>query len=99
MDLTLAAVLTAAGAVSAAALVSGIVEILKRVLPVIGRRQLEPVLAFAFSAALVLAAWYASGERTAESGFGALLAWYAIARVAMGIHDDITGAPSGIQAP
>ncbi len=99
MDLTLASVLTAAGAVSAAALVSGIVEILKRVLPVIGRRQLEPVLAFAFSGALVVAAWSASGDRTAESAFAALLAWYGIARVAMGIHDDVTGAPSGINAP
>lgn len=99
MDLTLSAVLTAAGAVTAAALVSGLVEIAKRLAPVIGRRQLEPVLAFALSAALVATAWYSAGIYTAESGFAALLAWYGIARVSMGLHDDVTGAPSGIRAP
>lgn len=94
-NLTLDAVLTAGGAVASAAFITGLVEILKRVLPVIGERELEPVLAFFFSAILVCVAYLNYPVHTVDTAFGAVLAWYGIARVAMGIHDDVTSRTSG----
>lgn len=94
--LTLTLILTAAGAVLGAGLVTGFVQILKTVFAdlVTGREQR---FAFFGSALLVIAA-FASGVQdgsltvTGASLFAALLAWYGIARIALGIHDDVTGA-------
>lgn len=92
MNLTLDAVLTASGAVASAAFITGLIEVLKKVFPVVGNRELEPRLAFFFSAVLVLAAYMTRPGTiyNADTAFAALLAWYGIARISMSIHDDMT---------
>ena len=94
MDLTLANVLTAGGAVAAAALITGLIEIVKKLLPVIGVRGWEPWLAFALSLILVVLAFASSADQTLETGFWAFLAWYGIATISMGIHDQVTSVRS-----
>ena len=94
MDLTLATVLTAGGAVAAAALITGLIEILKRLLPVIGTRSLEPAFAFGLSLILVVVAFADSGVRTLDGAFLAFLGWYGIATISMGIHDQVTSVRS-----
>ena len=80
--LTLALLLTAGGAVAGAAFVTGLVQLLKNIMPLPG----GPLRwAFGFAAVLVVAA-YASGVQSGaitvslESLFALLLAWYALVR-------------------
>lgn len=101
--LTLALILTAGGAVGAAAIVSGVVEMLKNLAPtIIGGK--EQVTAFFLSGLLVIvaeASAFQSGAITLNiaSLFGGFMAFYAIARIAMGIHDDVTGStPTSLRA-
>ena len=94
MDLTLDTVLTAGGAVAAAALITGLIEIVKKLLPIIGARRWEPWLAFVFSLILVVLAFASSAVQTLETGFWAFLAWYGIATISMGIHDQVTSVRS-----
>jgi hypothetical protein len=94
MGLTLAIVLTTGGAVIAAGLITGVVEILKKVVPIIGARSWEARLAFVLSLVLVVLAFASLGEPTPDGAFLAFLAWYGIARLALGIHDDVTSARS-----
>lgn len=88
--LTLAVVLTAAGAVGAATLITGIVSQLKR-LPGLGAildRGNEPTAVLGLSALLVAAAYVSTlGTVSAEGIFAAVVAWYGIAELAMSIHD------------
>lgn len=103
-DLTLAIVLTAAGATVAAGLVSGVTELLKGVLPVIARRGLERATAFVLSALLVAAAFVDAVGRGALAGdlagvFGALVAWYGIARLALATYDDVRGRVNSLTGP
>lgn len=89
--LTLAQVLTAAGAVGAAALITGFVALLKN-LPQLGPwldKGNEPLVVFVLSLALVAAAFASVGTVTPESVFGAVLAWYGIAAIAMNTHDQV----------
>ena len=98
-ELTLAAVLTAGGAVAASGLITGLISLLKA-LPFIGPRiedGLEPLLAFAFSAVLVsLAYMHTVPEKNVATGFIAFLAWYGVARLAMGFYDDVTRKPGSV---
>lgn len=101
--LTLALILTAGGAVVAAGLVTGLVQILKTLIPSIVSGA-EQRVAFLLSAVIVSVA-VASGVQegvltlSIASAFGAFLAWYGIARIALGIHDDVTGArPTSLRA-
>lgn len=92
-SLTLTAVLTAGGAVAAAAFVTGFVEVIKRLAPVFPNRDWEFRLAALLSALLVVAA-YASGVQagslviTPETAFAGLLAWYGIAKLSAAIYDE-----------
>lgn len=91
MELTLAAVLTVAGAVTSAAFITGLIAVLKNLRgigPILDAEN-EPTAAALLSGILVVAAYLAYGERTPEGAFAAMFAWYAIARLAMGIHDDV----------
>lgn len=95
MDLTLVAILTTAGSVTAAALITGVIGVLKN-LPQIGPiidADREPLLAFVLSALLVVLAVINAVSQgatlTLEFGLSAFLAWYGIARIAMGVHTDI----------
>lgn len=98
-ELSLAVVLTAGGAVAASALITGFVQILKK-LPGIGNfldAGRESLAAFLLSAALVTTAFVATTvEKNAVTGFGAVLAWYGIARLSMGIYDDATSKPGSL---
>jgi len=95
MDLTLANVLTAGGAVATAALITGLIEIFKKLLPIIGARKWEPWLAFVFSLVIVVLAFASSATtQTLETAFWAFLAWYGIATISMGIHDQVTSVRS-----
>ena len=95
-DLTLAVVLTAAGATASAALITGLIAIAKQ-LVVIGpwiNADREPTIAFALSALLVTLAVLSMGVFTPEALFAAFLAWFGIAQIAMGVHDTVKGATS-----
>lgn len=97
MDLTLAAVLTIAGAVTSAALISGLIAMLKnlRGLGKLLDAGNEPWAAFILSALLVIAAYVTYGDRTPAGMFAGFLAWYAIARLSMGLHDDVATLGNG----
>ena len=95
-DLTLAVVLTAAGATASAALITGLIALLKQV-AVVGpwiQADREPTLAFVLSAVLVTVAVLSVGVFTPAALFGAFLAWFGIAQIAMGVHDTVKGATS-----
>lgn len=99
-DLTLAAVLTIAGAVASAALITGFIALLKNVRG-FGRildRENEPTAAFVLSALLVAWAYLTYGVQTPEGLFAAFLAFYAIAKLAMAIHDDVVRLGQGAAA-
>lgn len=100
--LTLALLLTAAGALAGATLVTGLVQLLATIWPdLAGVWKLRA--AFAFAALLTIAA-YVSGVQSGaltvslESLFAAGLAWYSIARLAKSIYDDATAAPGSLRA-
>lgn len=97
MDLTLALVLTAGGAVAAAGLITGLIGMLK-MLPRVGALLdggREAIFAFVASAVLVAIAFVTYGPWTPEGGFLAFLAWYGVARLSMGIHDDVKARSIG----
>ena len=94
-QLTLTAILTTAGSVAAAALITGLIGILKA-LPTIGPiidADREPLASFVLSALLVILAVVnavANGSALSiEFLFAAFLGWYAIAKLSMGVHDDL----------
>lgn len=91
-QLSLSLALTAAGAVVFSAFITGIVEILSRTItPIQGHEQ---GLALVLAAIVVVAAIAdAVGKNTMSVDittiFAGIVAWYGIARVAMGLHDDV----------
>lgn len=93
-ELSLSLALTAAGATIVAGFITGIVEILSRTIsPLQGHEQ---GIALILAAIVVIAAVADSiGKGTMvlglTTGFAAVVAWYGIARVSMGIHDDTIG--------
>lgn len=94
----LALVLTAAGATVAAALITGLIEIIKK-LPGVGPALdagNEPAVAFIFSALLVVVAYVATaaGVYNVQGAFAAFLAWYGIAQISMGVHDNVASLRS-----
>ena len=100
--LTLALVLTAGGAVAASALVTGLVQLVKQLGPMIDGK--ERLVAFVLSAVLVLiavAAGTSDGTLTLNiaTGFAAFLAWYGIARLSMANYADISKEPNGLRGP
>lgn len=93
-ELTFAVVLTAAGATASAALITGMIAILKRLVvigPWIGADR-EPTIAFILSAVLVIVAVLSVGTLTPAALLAAFLAWFGIAQIAMGVHDTIESA-------
>jgi hypothetical protein len=100
---TLAVVLSAAGAVVGAAFVTGLVQLLKNVLPLNGK---ERVTAFVIAAVLVILAYGSTtfvaqppAEVTLIGAFGAFLAWYNIARLSMAHYDDLTRQTNSLTGP
>ena len=99
MDIALADVLTIAGAVAAAGLITTLVEVLKRSIPVIGARSWEQALALVFSMILVTLAFVDQHVYALDAAFSAFIAWLAIAKLASGIHDEVTRAPGSFSGP
>lgn len=102
---TLAFVLTSAGALVGAGIVSAIIQFLKGV-PGIPTQGHERRWAFGLSAGLVIVA-YASvtvlAQPPAAASFlgllGALLAWFNVARNSMSLYDDVTRRPGSLTGP
>lgn len=95
--LTLALVLTAAGATVSAGVITGLIAIAKNIVkigPLIDAGN-EPTLAFILSGLLVLVAYLSVGMFTVQSGFAAFLAWYGIATISMGTHDRVSDIRGG----
>jgi hypothetical protein len=98
-QLTLALILTAGGSVAAAALVTGLVQLLKQLGSFLDGK--ERIAAFVLSAIIVVVA-YASGVNdntltlNIATGFAAFLAWYGIARLSMGIYADLSREPNSL---
>lgn len=98
---SLETVLLAGGAVATAGFIKGLISVLKHTHVSVGtfiqKHALEPALAFVLSGAAVIAA-VANQGGVANLGEGtlAVLAWYGIARLAMGIHDDLAGNPNSL---
>lgn len=101
VGLTLGAVLTAAGAAVAAALIVGVVQIFKTLF---GSAWPGAAVsrAFAFVLSALIVAWAYIGTNvpaTLETLFGAFVAWYAIARLAMAEYDDVTAKVNSLRGP
>jgi len=101
-DLTLALVLTAGGATAAAALVTGVVQLLKQLGNFLDGK--ERLTAFILSGVLVVVAVASAvqdGSLTLSIGsvFAAVLAWYGIARLAMAVFADATKEANSLTGP
>jgi hypothetical protein len=90
-QITLGLVLTTGGAAIFAALITGIVEIFSRTISAIQGHEQGLVLVLA-GVAVVAAIAEAVNQGVLQMGIGTvfagILAWYGVARISMGIHDD-----------
>lgn len=94
--LTLGLILTAAGVVPAAALITALVSLLTNFPFVKGH---ERQAAFVLSAVLVIYAYWALPvPLTGISGFAGFLAWLAIAKGATAVYDEVKAKPGSITA-
>ena len=95
----LAAVLTLAGGPATAALIAGVIEIVKR-LPRIGAlidAGREYVLSLVLSAGIIAYAAYATSYvLDAVSGFALFLAWYGLAQLAGSAYDTASAAKAKV---
>lgn len=99
-DFTLALILTAAGVTPASALVVGIVQLVKTLIPGGLSAYASRIAAFVLSAALVVFAYVGTSiEITAATVFAAFLAWYSIARMSLAVYDDVTQKPNSLTGP
>ena len=89
MDLTLAALFTAGGAVAAAAVIRQLIEVLKVAFPALDARLSGASLSFILSLVLYSLAWAAVGARSPEGIFLAFLSWIACAVAAVGINSTV----------
>ena len=101
-DLTLALILTAGGATAAAALVTGVVQLLKQLGHFPDGK--ERLTAFLLSGILVIVAIADSVSKNIltldiASVFAGVLAWYGIARLAMAVFADATQEPNSLTGP
>lgn len=94
--MTLADVLTVPGVAGSAALITGLIQLLKGTpVPTDGN---EKVLSLIFAAILVIMATISLGIITLPSVFLAFVAWLSIAKLATGIYDEVTQKPSAFTA-
>ena len=97
--LTLAALLTTAGALGLATIVVGLVAVIGRLFVVEGNEaRIAAVLTFAF---VLLLAVQAVISDTMTLGIplvlSGVLAWYSVTRLAMSIHDDAANKPRSLR--
>lgn len=99
-SLTLAALLTTTGATVVAGFVTGLVTVLKNLIPWVNAGN-EPRVAAILAAAIVLLLAVAAVQAGAfVVGVPLILAivfgWYGVTRLSMAIHDDVTQAPRSL---
>ena len=97
--LTLAALLTTAGALGLATIVTGLVAVLGRLFTFEGNEaRVAAVITFAF--VLLLAVQSVISE-TMTLGIplvlASVLAWYSVTRLSMSIHDDAANKPASLR--
>lgn len=92
-------VLTITGAVAAAAIITGTIQVLKSVIKVIAVNHWEQALALGLSALLVILAFADQATFTLPAGFEAFLAWLAIAKGATSIYDELAQKPGAFTSP
>jgi len=97
--LTLAALLTTAGALGLATIVTGLVAVLGRLFTFEGNEpKVAAVLTFGF---VLLIAVQAVISNTMTLGIplvlASVLAWYSVTRLAMSIHDDAANKPRSLR--
>ena len=92
MDITFAALVTPAGVVIAAGLVTGFVGLVKRSFAVLDARFSGATMAFAVSAGLYVATALALAPVNADGYLGVAAAWLACATSAVGIRETVVHA-------
>jgi len=105
-SLSPADILTPVGFTVAAGLITGLIEILKRLAAgaITGREQVAAALLAALLVGSSIADAVGASSVDALGGpvglaFTAVLAWYGILRIAMGIHDDAAQKPNSLTGP
>jgi hypothetical protein len=99
MEITLADVLTLGGAAASSALVTGFVQVAKTVLTIIATRGWEQALALTTSLVIVVVAFVDQNTYTLNAAFLAFVAWLMIAKLSMGIYDEVTRKPGSVLGP
>lgn len=98
--LTLAALLTTAGATTLAAVITGLVAVIGRLFTIAGHEaKVAAFLAFVFVLLLAVQA-VLSGAMVlgVPLVLSMALGWYAVTRLAMSIHDDAAAKPSSLRS-
>jgi hypothetical protein len=98
--ITLAALLTTAGSTTMAAIITGLVAVLGRLFRIDGHEaRLAAVLTALFVLTLAVQA-VTSGAMAVGVPLllACILGWYAVTRLAMAIHDDVTGHPASLRS-
>lgn len=85
MDLTFASFITPPGVIAAAAIVTGLIQVIKTVLPAIDARVSGALMAFVLTAVLYVLTAAAIGVASADAGLTIFLAWLSCATSAIGI--------------
>lgn len=83
-------ILSVAGVAGSAALVTGLIQVLKTAFPRLDA-GLEKPAALVLALALVVLAFIDQGAYTLQDGFIAFVAWLSIAKLATGIYDEVSG--------
>jgi hypothetical protein len=92
MNPTFADLLTPAGVVIAAAIVTSLIELIKYSFPVIDARISGAVMAFVGSAVLYILVAFAVGVQTLDQALAVFLAWLSCATSAVGIKSTVSFA-------
>lgn len=85
----LASVLTVEGVAASAAIVTGLIQVLKTAIPALDAGKEKP-LALVAALVLVGAAVASTGVFTLPALFTAFVAWLSIAKLSTGIYDEVT---------
>ena len=83
-------VLSVEGVAASAAIVTGLIQLLKTAFPKLDAGYEGPA-ALVLSLVLVVLAFVDQNTFTLEAGFVAFIAWLSIAKLATGIYDEVSG--------
>lgn len=83
--ITFASFLTPPGVVAAAAIITGLIQLLKSVLPALDARVSGALMAFIFSAILYVLTALATTVATPDAGLAVFMAWLSCATSSVGI--------------